>query len=93
MLAPPAALLGRASSLPCLPSSVLCGSRFVPILTRLLTGRVSSQQIWRYYWDTIEYCVPADEVIGALRDAGFDRVERETQLGIFTEYRAEKPRE
>ena len=48
--------------------------------------------MWRYYWDTIEACVPPEAVLEALRRAGFRRVRRYVELGIFSEYTAFKPR-
>jgi demethylmenaquinone methyltransferase/2-methoxy-6-polyprenyl-1,4-benzoquinol methylase len=63
----------------------------VPMLTRLTTGRASSQLLWQYYWDTIEACVRPEAVMNALTGAGFDRVRRHEVLGIFSEYTAIKP--
>jgi demethylmenaquinone methyltransferase/2-methoxy-6-polyprenyl-1,4-benzoquinol methylase len=45
----------------------------------------------RYYWDTIEACVPPEQVAGALAHAGFSDVVRHVELGLFSEYRARKP--
>jgi demethylmenaquinone methyltransferase/2-methoxy-6-polyprenyl-1,4-benzoquinol methylase len=44
--------------------------------------------LWRYYWDTIEACVPPAQVMQTLRNAGLADVERHVELGIFSEYRA-----
>jgi demethylmenaquinone methyltransferase / 2-methoxy-6-polyprenyl-1,4-benzoquinol methylase len=54
-------------------------------------NRKGTSELWRYYWDTIEACVPPEAVVQALKDAGFKRVRRYTELGIFTEYTALKP--
>lgn len=62
----------------------------VPLLTRLLTHRAESQLLWQYYWDTIESCVPPEQVIAAMSDAGFVDAKRHTELGIFSEYTAVK---
>lgn len=63
----------------------------VPLLTRLTTGRGSSQLLWQYYWDTIEACLRPEAVMDALRNAGFDGVQRHDLFGIFSEYTASKP--
>lgn len=63
----------------------------VPAIARVLTRRNATSQLWRYYWDTIEACVPPEAVLEALRNAGFRRVRRYVQLGIFSEYTAFKP--
>ena len=58
----------------------------VPLLTRLTTGHSESQKLWSYYWDTIEQCVPADKVIGALQSVGFSDVNCHVELGMFSEF-------
>jgi demethylmenaquinone methyltransferase/2-methoxy-6-polyprenyl-1,4-benzoquinol methylase len=63
----------------------------IPLLTRIATGRAASQVLWKYYWDTIEACVPPETLLSALRDAGFINAKRELSLGIFSEYTAQKP--
>ena len=65
----------------------------VPTIARLVAkNRHGTSELWRYYWDTIEACVPPEVVLQALRDAGFKRVRRYVELGIFSEYTAFKPR-
>jgi demethylmenaquinone methyltransferase / 2-methoxy-6-polyprenyl-1,4-benzoquinol methylase len=58
----------------------------VPCLTRLTARNADSPRLWRYYWDTIDACVPPDRVLQAMRDAGFDDVQRHAELGVFSEY-------
>jgi demethylmenaquinone methyltransferase/2-methoxy-6-polyprenyl-1,4-benzoquinol methylase len=62
----------------------------VPLLTRIRTGRKSSQLLWQYYWDTIEACLPAATVMAELGSAGFASIARHVELGIFSEYTAVK---
>lgn len=62
----------------------------VPLLTRLRTGRKTSQRLWQYYWDTIEACVPPTTVEVALQQSGFVAVRRHVELAIFSEYTASK---
>jgi demethylmenaquinone methyltransferase/2-methoxy-6-polyprenyl-1,4-benzoquinol methylase len=63
----------------------------VPTIARVVAQRNKTSELWRYYWDTIEACVPPDAVLEALRAAGFRRVRRYVELGIFSEYTAIKP--
>ncbi len=63
----------------------------IPLLTRFVSGQKSTATIWRYYWDTIEACVPPEQVTGALCTAGFAEVHRHVEVGIFSEYQAVKP--
>lgn len=64
---------------------------FVPLLARLAGRAPDMPRLMRYYWDTIEACVPPNDVMARLRDAGFVDVERHVEAGIFSEYRATKP--
>ena len=60
----------------------------VPGVARLIGRTERIAPLMRYYWDTIEACVPPEQVQALLRDAGFRDVERHVELGIFSEYRA-----
>jgi demethylmenaquinone methyltransferase / 2-methoxy-6-polyprenyl-1,4-benzoquinol methylase len=63
----------------------------VPTIARLITRRRDTAELWRYYWDTIEACMPPESVLAALRAAGFTQIARHVELGIFSEYTAVKP--
>lgn len=63
----------------------------VPMIARVMARRRDTAELWRYYWDTIEACIPPDSVLAALRSAGFTDVQRHVELGIFSEYTAMKP--
>jgi demethylmenaquinone methyltransferase/2-methoxy-6-polyprenyl-1,4-benzoquinol methylase len=66
----------------------------VPVLARLVGSSAETARLWRYYWDTIEACVPPAEVVEALRNAGFSEVKRHIEtpaLSILAEYQAVKP--
>ena len=65
----------------------------VPMIARLWTRDPQTSLIWRYYWETIEACVDPEIVMQALSAAGFTGVQRHVELGIFSEYRATRPRE
>jgi demethylmenaquinone methyltransferase/2-methoxy-6-polyprenyl-1,4-benzoquinol methylase len=62
----------------------------VPALTRFATHRSDTQLLWEYYWDTIDTCVPAETVINTLRDTGFADVKHHKELGLCSEYTAQK---
>jgi len=63
----------------------------VPAIAMVVARRHKTSELWRYYWDTIEACVPPDTVLTALRTAGFRRVRRHVEMGIFSEYAGFKP--
>jgi len=63
----------------------------VPLIAKAVARRHDTSELWRFYWDTIEACIPPESVMGALRAAGFDNVQRHVELGIFSEYTAVKP--
>lgn len=60
----------------------------VPLLARAVSRARDTPLLWRYYWDTIEACVPPAQVMQTLTSHGLHCVERHTELGIFSEYRA-----
>ena len=62
----------------------------VPVLTRFISGQKDTATIWRYHWDSIEACVPPEQVVAALGAAGLTQVERHLELGVFSEYQAIK---
>ena len=62
----------------------------IPLLTRLVSKQRDTATIWRYFWDSIEACVPPPEVVTALKAAGLEQVHRHLELGIFSEYQAVK---
>lgn len=62
----------------------------MPKLTRLSTWNRDAESLMSYFWDTVEFCVPPETILGALRQAGFIDVYRNVQAGIFSEYRATK---
>jgi demethylmenaquinone methyltransferase/2-methoxy-6-polyprenyl-1,4-benzoquinol methylase len=63
----------------------------VPVIAKVVARRHDTSELWRFYWDTIEACIPPESVMGALRAAGFEKVQRHVELGIFSEYTAVKP--
>jgi demethylmenaquinone methyltransferase/2-methoxy-6-polyprenyl-1,4-benzoquinol methylase len=58
----------------------------VPLVTRMATGSADAAELMRFYWDTIQMCVPPETVIEALTRAGFAKSGRVVEYGIFSEY-------
>jgi demethylmenaquinone methyltransferase / 2-methoxy-6-polyprenyl-1,4-benzoquinol methylase len=63
----------------------------VPLVARAVSRGKDTPELWRYFWDTIEACVPPQRVLDTLLDAGFAGVRRQVELGLFSEYRGRKP--
>lgn len=64
--------------------------RVYPALTQLFTRSRAARDMMRYYWETMEACVPPETVLAALRAVGFVEVNRTKMLGLFSEYTAVK---
>jgi demethylmenaquinone methyltransferase/2-methoxy-6-polyprenyl-1,4-benzoquinol methylase len=62
--------------------------RVVPWLSRVVARHPETPRLYRYYWDTIEACVPPGQVLATIAAAGFAGADRVVQLGIFSEFRA-----
>lgn len=60
----------------------------VPLAARLGSRKRSVQEVFAYFWDTIESCVPPATIVESLRAAGFAAAERKVELGIFSTYEA-----
>jgi demethylmenaquinone methyltransferase/2-methoxy-6-polyprenyl-1,4-benzoquinol methylase len=63
----------------------------VPRFARLSTGSADAETLMRYYWETIVGCVPWETIVAALVSVGFVGTSHATAMGIFSEYRAERP--
>ena len=63
----------------------------VPTITRVFRRSIEAQTLMRYYWDTIEKCVPPATILQTIRSAGFEQPGRDVVFGTFSEYRARKP--
>ena len=62
----------------------------IPLLTRFISKQKDTATIWRYFWDSIEACVPPDQVLATLSAAGLTQVKQHLEIGIFSEYQAVK---
>ncbi|HVN76922.1 MAG TPA: class I SAM-dependent methyltransferase [Thermoanaerobaculaceae bacterium] len=65
--------------------------RIVPLLTRLRTRSADAEVMMRYFWDTVENCVPPGLILSALDAAGFADVQRALAIGLFSEYTGRRP--
>lgn len=66
---------------------------FVPLIARLGSGSKNAQTMMKYWWDTIENCVPPQKIMQLITDCGFVQVQTNQSLGLFSEYTAKKPEE
>jgi demethylmenaquinone methyltransferase/2-methoxy-6-polyprenyl-1,4-benzoquinol methylase len=64
--------------------------RVYPWLTRLFTRSNDAREMMRYYWETMDACVPPAAVLQALGAVGLTGVKRNVVLGLFSEYTATK---
>jgi demethylmenaquinone methyltransferase/2-methoxy-6-polyprenyl-1,4-benzoquinol methylase len=63
----------------------------IPLLTRFISRQKDTATIWRYYWDSIEACVPPEQVMATLSAAGLAQVRQHLEIGVFSEYQVIKP--
>lgn len=62
----------------------------VPTLSRVVARNPQTPRLFRYFWDTIEACVPPARVVQALEAAGFEGVRRHVEARVFSEYTARR---
>lgn len=62
----------------------------IPLLTQFVSRQKDTATIWRYFWDSIEACVPPEQVVATLNAAALTQVRRHLELGVFSEYQAVK---
>jgi demethylmenaquinone methyltransferase/2-methoxy-6-polyprenyl-1,4-benzoquinol methylase len=60
--------------------------KLYPALTQLFTRSRDAREMMKYYWETMDACVPPDAVLAAMKSAGFVDVKRNHMGGIFSEY-------
>jgi demethylmenaquinone methyltransferase/2-methoxy-6-polyprenyl-1,4-benzoquinol methylase len=66
--------------------------RVLPWLARVTTGSEPAQLLMKFYWDTIDQCVPPDTILDVLRRNGFVGLKRRVYCGFLSEYVAVKSR-
>lgn len=65
--------------------------RVYPFLSGLFTRSRDAKEMMRYYWETMDACVPPTEVLAALARAGLAEPHRTAMAGgLFSEYTALK---
>jgi demethylmenaquinone methyltransferase/2-methoxy-6-polyprenyl-1,4-benzoquinol methylase len=62
----------------------------VPFASRLLARHAETPMLFRYFWDTIEACVPPAQVLEAMQSANLDRARRHVEARVFSEYTARR---
>lgn len=62
----------------------------IPAWTRLTTRSRDAADLMRYYWTTIEQCVPPAHVLAALAEVGFREARHRVSGGMLSEYAARK---
>jgi demethylmenaquinone methyltransferase / 2-methoxy-6-polyprenyl-1,4-benzoquinol methylase len=65
--------------------------RVLPLVMRISTGSEPAEVLMKYYWDTIDRCVPPGTIVDVLSRTGFVDVERRLLFGFLSEYVAAKP--
>jgi demethylmenaquinone methyltransferase/2-methoxy-6-polyprenyl-1,4-benzoquinol methylase len=60
------------------------------LLAKVFARHAETARLKRWYWDTIEACVPPERVEATLSAAGFENAARHVELGIFSEYTGRK---
>ena len=63
----------------------------LPLIIRIGTGSPDARLLMKYYWDTIDECVPPAMILAALRLTGFIEVQHRVVGGCLSEYVAVKP--
>ncbi len=64
--------------------------KIYPGLTRLFTGSQAARDMMRYYWETMDAAVPPEQILAAMRAAGFAEVKCQRLMGLFCEFVATK---
>jgi demethylmenaquinone methyltransferase/2-methoxy-6-polyprenyl-1,4-benzoquinol methylase len=65
--------------------------RFLPNVTRLLTGNENAGRLLKFYWATIAECVPPQTILSALASSGLTEVNRRKTGSLLSDYFALKP--
>ena len=62
----------------------------LPVIARLRTSSAELRELLKYYWATIEECVPPNSIVAELERAGFRKVERRRFGPMLNDYYAER---
>jgi demethylmenaquinone methyltransferase / 2-methoxy-6-polyprenyl-1,4-benzoquinol methylase len=63
----------------------------LPLMARITTRSGPAQLLMKYYWDTIDRCVPPKAIVEVLGRRDFVDIERRVLFGFLNEYVATKP--
>ena len=62
-----------------------------PLIGWAATCNRQASKLMRYFWETIDTCVPPEAIVARLQECGFVEVQRRVEFGVFSEYTATKP--
>src|SRR5207244_12503028 len=65
--------------------------RVLPLMARISTRSAPAQLLMKFYWDTIDQCVPPETILEALRRTGFVEAKVRRVYVLINEYTATKP--
>ena len=65
--------------------------RILPLIMSVITRNRQAVLLSRYYWETIDACVPPHTIMEALARSGFVDVRRRVFGGLLSEYTASRP--
>ena len=63
----------------------------VPTIARIGTRSDDARTLMKYFWDTIDSCVPPQSILDAMKRSGFADVSCHCISGVFREYVGRKP--
>jgi demethylmenaquinone methyltransferase/2-methoxy-6-polyprenyl-1,4-benzoquinol methylase len=61
-----------------------------PLIGWAATCNRRASKLMRYFWETIDACVPPEAIVAQLQECGFVEVQRRVEFGVFSEYTATK---
>lgn len=62
----------------------------VPMASLLLTANRRAMELMRYYWESIDRCVPPGAILSAMERSGLRDAAVRRSMGVLTEYTAER---
>jgi demethylmenaquinone methyltransferase / 2-methoxy-6-polyprenyl-1,4-benzoquinol methylase len=60
--------------------------RVLPLIMRISTRSRPAELLMKYFWDTIDQCVPPQTILEVLRASGFSTATRRVYAGFLSEY-------
>jgi demethylmenaquinone methyltransferase / 2-methoxy-6-polyprenyl-1,4-benzoquinol methylase len=65
--------------------------RVLPWMARVTFRNEPAQLLMKFYWDTIDQCVPPETILAVLRKTGFVDVKLQRTYLMINEYTATRP--